>query len=59
MLMNLIDKKKLTLELHNPKWIYKPLIELLKNDDVFSTLPEKILTVIDENLSSTETFNSN
>ena len=59
MLENLINKKKLSLELHNPTWKSSPLKEYLKGDKVFGLLPEKILTVIQEKLAQMDTFDSN
>ncbi len=46
LLSNLISKKKMSLELHNPTWQSVSFKQSLKEDKVFGLLPDKILTVL-------------
>lgn len=59
MLTDLINQKRLSLDLHNPNWVTNSFKEILKYDEIFGLLPDKILSVLDQNLSSFETYDAN
>ena len=47
MLTDLINQKRLSLDLHNPNWVTNSFKEILKYDEIFGLLPDKILSVLD------------
>ena len=51
MLTDLVNSKRRSLDLHNPTWSTIEVKDILKNDEIFGILPDKVLSVLDENLT--------